>query len=169
MTDSRPSFDATFLAMAAELAKRGDCTRRQVAALVVLHGHIVGHGYNGAASGAPGCLSAGACPRGRHGKKHPLRADGYFDSCLCGHTWPCPDAVAPLSSYDTGPGRCIAVHAEINAILDADKRDRAGATIYVTCKPCDPCTNVIERVRIIRVVTPEGSYSTAAADMPVGW
>lgn len=128
--DPRPSFDETFMAMAVILARRGDCTRRQVAAIIVLENHIVGHGYNGVAPGAPGCLTAGACPRGK-----------------LSH-----DDLPKGAPYGSGPGRCIATHAEVNAIIDA-KRDLRGATCYVTTEPCHECANVLRRVGITRVVT----------------
>lgn len=73
--------------------------------------------------------------------------------------WPCPDAVPPLSSYDTGPGACIAVHSEANAIIRASWTDLPGSTIYmVPGKPCDGCARLIEAATIRRVVWPGGEY-----------
>jgi dCMP deaminase len=93
---------------------------------------IIATGYNGAAAGAPGCLTADACPRGRLSL----------------------DEVLPGSSYDTGPGACIAIHAEANALLYADGHRTRGATLYVTSEPCEGCQRLIDGAGIIRVVHP---------------
>lgn len=62
--------------------------------------------------------------------------------------------VTPGSSYDTGAGACIALHAEQNAILRAGLECR-GATLYITDKPCDGCARLIEGSGIARVVFPD--------------
>jgi dCMP deaminase len=144
----------------------GDCTRSQVGALIVVNKRIVGLGYNGTRPGAPGCLD-GACPRGRHYEdsghrpgrhacvgQEPCEAHGGFEDhchggpsschevCACGNAWPCPDSVAPGSSYDTGPGACIASHAEANAKADAQQRGAgrmAGGIAYISREPCEGC------------------------------
>ena len=75
--------------------------------------------------------------------------------CGCGNNWPCPDAVAPGSSYDTGPGACIASHAEANAVADAMQRNGgrlAGAVMYVSCEPCDGCVRHIRNTTDIEAV-----------------
>lgn len=131
MTGPRPDWDAYYLGIAAAVAARADCTRRRVGALIVSGDRIVSTGYNGAPAGRPGCLSAGACPRGRSSNLE----------------------VQPGSSYDTGPGACIALHAEQNAILRAGL-DARGATIYCTDAPCDGCARLIEGAGIARVVHP---------------
>lgn len=66
--------------------------------------------------------------------------------------WPCDSAADPGSSYDTGPGSCISVHAEANAIIYADHGRCLGATIYVTDQPCDGCYRLIDGAGISRVV-----------------
>jgi dCMP deaminase len=58
------------------------------------------------------------------------------------------------SSYDTGPGACIAVHAEANALLYAGVDGCKGSTLYVTCAPCDGCDRLICASGIARVVYP---------------
>lgn len=131
MNDPRPDMDTYYMGIAVAVLARADCTRRKVGAVVVLGDRIVSTGYNGAPSGQPGCLTNGACPRGQ------LSA---LD-------------VAPGSSYDTGPGSCIALHAEQNAILRAG-RDCRGATLYVTEEPCDGCSRLIAGAGFARVVTP---------------
>lgn len=153
MTDYRAPWRETYLAMAKVLAKmRADCTRRKVGAIIFeTHtGYQVSSGYNGAPKGMPGCLSDGACPRGQHyeqkgviafsshepgrvGEENPMGVCGG-----CGADWPCGDSVEPSSSYDTGKGTCIAIHAEANALLRAGPKAR-GMVMVVTEKPCDGC------------------------------
>jgi dCMP deaminase len=94
---------------------------------------VEGHGYNGAPAGEPGCLTMGACPRGQMSTSDIL----------------------PGSSYDTGAGACIALHAEQNAIIRAGKNCR-GATLYLTDAPCDGCSRLIKGSGIARVVWPNG-------------
>lgn len=125
----RPDWDTYFLAIAEAVAKRADCTRAKVGAVIVKGNRIVSTGYNGAPAGAPGCLTANACPRSQ-------------------------SDVPPGSSYDTGAGSCIALHAEQNAILYCRREDRLSATIYVTREPCDGCARLIAGSGIVRVVTP---------------
>jgi len=113
----RPDWDDYFLAIAKTVARRADCTRRKVGAVVVdVDRRIVGTGYNGGPSGGKSCL-AGECPRGTMSKTE----------------------VKPGSSYDTGAGACIALHAEQNAIAYSDYSKRKGGSIYITCEPCDGC------------------------------
>lgn len=132
---SRPDWDDYFLAIAHAVSIRADCTRRKVGAVIVKDRRIVGTGYNGAPAGAPGCASDGACPRGK------------LDY----------DEVAPLSSYDTGPGSCIAVHAEANALLYTDRSDLLSSTIYITCVPCEGCLRLIRAAGVTRIVFPGGA------------
>jgi dCMP deaminase len=50
-------------------------------------------------------------------------------------------------------GRCIrTIHAEMNAILHADRDKLEGATIYVTHEPCELCSKLIAQAGIKRVV-----------------
>lgn len=129
----RLGWDDYFLDIARAVAARADCTRRQVGAVIVDdHHRIVSTGYNGAPAGRPGCLTAGACPRGLMSL----------------------ESVSPGSSYDTGAGSCIAVHAEANALLYADGMRSRGATLYCTDEPCDGCQRLIDGAGITRVVWP---------------
>lgn len=127
---TRLSWDEWGLKLARTVALRADCTRRQVGAVIMDGGHrMVAEGYNGAPAGETGCI-AGGCPRSLSG-------------------------VEPGSSYDTGAGTCIALHAEQNALLRASWYDMVGATLYVTDDPCDGCWRMIKGTPIWRVVTPD--------------
>jgi dCMP deaminase len=131
-------------------AERTDCTRTKCAALITKDNRLIAAGYPGTKPGRPGCLM-GACPRGRHYQNgRPGKDPAVW--CKCGNPWPCP--AEPGSSYDTGPGACISVHAEMNAIMDADKADRRGAVMYVTREPCAGCRKHIEVSGIVLVLWP---------------
>lgn len=136
--DKRPSFDEWGLMLALTVALRADCTRRQVGAIVMTPDRSIrAEGYNGAPAGEPGCLTAGACPRGQ-------------------------SSVAPGSSYDTGAGACIALHAEQNALLRASWADMQGATLFCTDAPCDGCMRMIKGTPIQRVITPTFTWNRSS-------
>ena len=60
-------------------------------------------------------------------------------------------------------GKCIkAVHAEINALIQASAEEMKGATIYITCSPCSNCQLAIMNSGITRVVYDE--YHQAKID-----
>ena len=139
-----PGWDEYFLGIATAVGVRAKCTRRKVGALLVHDRRIIATGYNGAAPGRPGCLE-GACPRGLL---------GYGE-------------VPAFSDYDVpgSPGFCIAIHAEVNALLFA-VRDTAGAMAYITDEPCPGCRKALAAAGIVRAVWPGGEYS---ADQLVDW
>lgn len=130
----RPSWDEWALGLAERVAARADCTRRRVGAVILDVEHrVVSTGFNGAPSGQPGCLTDGACPRGRLGHTEQPGLAGYEQTA------------------------CIALHAELNAVIYAGREQLKGATIYVTCEPCYLCQLVIAAAKIDRiVVAPDG-------------
>jgi dCMP deaminase len=130
----RPGWDAYFLAGASWVATRADCTRSAVGAILVNAAHEVrGTGYNGAPAGVPGCLSAGACPRG-------LLAYSELPA---------------NSDY----ANCTADHAERNAIRHTRPEERLGATLYTTRAPCPACWTLIRASGIARVVCPSARWT----------
>ena len=102
--DPRPSWDEYFMEIANVVAKRSNCSRRHVAAVIVKDRHILSSGYNGTPHGTKNCFEGG-CPR-CSGK---VASGTHLDECLC-------------------------VHAEQNAICQAAFHGAAvkGSTIYVT-------------------------------------
>lgn len=151
----RISNDEQGVLAAMALCLRADCTRRRVACVVTdEHGRVIGAGRNGAPPGRPGCLSAGACPRGR------------LDYTQVG----------PGTTYSTGTaGACIANHAEANGIAFSDPVARRGGTIYITDPPCDDCSRYLAGSGLARAVWPEmaadGGWvikSIVIAEAPVG-
>jgi len=116
------------------------CTRRQYAAFVIdPSGRVVGFGYNGSPPKQGHCVD-GECPRAHSAVEHGSR-------------------------YDEGPGRCIAVHAEANALLFSDATARQGATLYVNGPPCPDCAKLIAASGVSRVVhTPDDGYPASTLE-----
>ena len=121
-------WDHYFLNIARETARRSNCVRRQHGAVIVRKLRILSTGYNGAPSGHPHCED-GACPRANS------------------------DAVSGWD-YD----RCIAIHAEANAILYSAPAEREGASIYITGVPCFTCAKLIANSGITEVVATGAPY-----------
>ncbi len=124
----RPSWDAYFMQIAHLVATRATCPRRSVGALIVKDRHILATGYNGAPSGLTHCPEDGGI-------------NDWPKGCL-------------------RAGHCIrSLHAEQNALLQAAKFGIScdGATMYVTCQPCNACAKMVINGGINRVIY-EGDY-----------
>ncbi len=124
----RPSWDEYFMQIAHYVATRATCPRRSVGAVVVRDKRILATGYNGAPRGLSHCPEGG--PE---------------------HDWPIGCMKA---------GHCIrSLHAEQNALLQAAMIGIPceGATIYVTCQPCNTCAKMLINAGIRRVIY-EGDY-----------
>ena len=104
------------LGIASAVAARAKCTRRRVGAVLTIDHRIIATGYNGAAPGEDDCLM-GACPRGRL---------SYDD-------------VPGLGDYDRPgtAGFCIAIHAEVNALLFATRDTKGAITRFADLFPQD--------------------------------
>jgi dCMP deaminase len=130
---SRPDWSTYFLNLAAAVAQRADCRRRQVGCVIVDdHNRVVSTGYNGAEPGGPSCL-AGECPRG-----------------LLSY-----EQVSEFTDYENGPGRCHATHGEANAVLHA-RTSCYMTTVYITDEPCSACWKLLKSAGVKRVVWPTG-------------
>lgn len=60
-------------------------------------------------------------------------------------------------------GYCIALHAEVNALLIAGRAAR-GATIYITDEPCPNCRKAIMGAGVVRAVWPGFELDTTSPD-----
>lgn len=127
----KPTWDEYYLGIAEAASKRSSCERSKVGACVVKNNRVVALGYNDAPAGKPGCET---CPR---------RTSG----------------VAPGSVYDSGAGRCHALHAEENCVIYCAREDLIRASIYVTRSPCDGCLKLITGAGVSEVVWPGGRIS----------
>lgn len=119
----RPDWDAYFMAIADFAAKRTNCMKRGVGAVLVQDTHIISTGYNGTARGLVNCLQGG-CARCNSSS---IKCGQQLDSCLC-------------------------LHAEENALLEAGRSRSFGATLYSTTSPCLSCAKKICQMGVKRVV-----------------
>lgn len=106
------------------VARRGNCSRRKVAALIVSDRRIISTGYNGTPRGITNCCDGG-CPR-------------------CSSDTPSGGNL----------GECICAHAEENAIVQAAYHGIAvrNSTLYCNLSPCLMCTKMIINAGIREVV-----------------
>jgi dCMP deaminase len=128
----RPDKTMYFLNIALSVAARSTCLRRKFGAVIVKDNTIVGTGYNGTARGVTNCIDVGCI-------KDLMRA---------------PHGQA----YDY----CPAVHAEENAIINSNRSDRIGSTLYIAginsegkytiALPCQRCQRKIINSQIKEVV-----------------
>ena len=125
--DPRPDWDTYFMDISHVVKTRSNCTRRNVAAVIVKDRRIISTGYNGAPRGVRNC-NEGGCPR-----------------------------CASDAPSGTALGDCICSHAEENAITQAAYHgiSTKGATIYVTLSPCLMCSKMIINAGIREVVYDE--------------
>ena len=132
----RPAKTKYYLDIAAAVAARSTCLRRQYGAIIVKNDMVLSTGYNGSSRGRLNCCDLGECWREAHHIPHG-------------------------EQYE----KCQAVHAEANAIISASRLDMIGATLYLTGfengeriqnpRPCEMCQRLIENAGIIKVVTKE--------------
>lgn len=130
----RISKDEYYLNIAKAVAQRSTCLRRQYGAVIVKNDQIISTGYNGSARGESNCCDVGKCWREAHNIPHG-------------------------EQYE----KCVAVHAEDNAISQAG-RETIGATLYlagfegdneIVAEPCMMCARKIKNAQIERLVTKE--------------
>ena len=125
--------DIKFLRLAREVSSWAKCSSRKIGAVLVRDNHIISTGYNGAPVGSSMCQDPN-------------------ELCL-----------RKAKGYKSGEGlvECPAVHAEVNAIIQAayEGHPTKGCTIYCyCCHPCKDCTAAIINAGISRIVCLEGYY-----------
>lgn len=129
----RPNKTMYFLNIALSVAARSTCLRRKFGSVIVKGSTIVGTGYNGTAKGVVNCYEVGCI-------KDEMQ-------------------LPQNRSYDY----CPAVHAEENAIINSNRADRIGATLYIASTdtygkhtkaiPCQRCKRKIINSEIEEVIT----------------
>lgn len=132
MSYDRPNKNQYYLNIAKAVAKRSTCLRRQYGAIIVKNDEIIATGYNGAARGEPNCCDQGICWREANGIPHGQQYE-----------------------------KCVAVHAEQNAIISAARRDMMGSTMYlygeengiaIKAQPCEICSRMIKNSGIEMII-----------------
>ena len=138
----RISKDDYYLGIARAVAMRSTCLRRQYGAVLVKHDEIIATGYNGASRGVQDCFQRGSCWREANNVPHG-------------------------EQYE----KCLAVHAEQNAIISASRAEMIGSTLYlvgydvlgfdkrieiIDPKPCLICSRMILNAGIAKIINNKG-------------
>ena len=100
--DARTNKDNYYLDIADAVSKRATCLRRRYGAILVREDEILATGYNGAPRSRRNCTEIGNCTREE----------------LC---------IPPGERYEL----CRSVHAEMNCIISAARRDMIGSVLYL--------------------------------------
>ena len=130
----RPTKDEYYLSIAEAVLARSTCLRRKYGAVIVKDDEIISTGYNGAPRGMQNCCDVGYCYRE---EKHITHGERYE--------------------------ACCSVHAEMNAIISASRRDMIGSTLYLVgfeadgspvenITPCSICRRLIYNAGIAAIV-----------------
>jgi dCMP deaminase len=133
-----------YLDIAETVLERSTCLRRRYGAIIVKNDEIVSTGYNGAPRGRKNCMDLGYCTR----EAMNIPSGERYELCR-------------------------SVHAEMNAIISAARRDTLGATLYLAGREsasgqllrhatsCSMCRRLVINAGIDRVVirTGERDYS----------
>lgn len=123
----RQSKHEYYLSIAAQVARRSTCNRRQYGAVIVRDDRIIATGYNGSARGQANCCDTGTCAR--EGLPHNR-----------GYTSACP-----------------AVHAECNALMSAGREAQGAVLYLAGWdhgeripdpEPCEMCMRLITNAGI---------------------
>lgn len=132
----RPSKVKYYLDIAAAVAARSTCIRRQYGAVIVKNDTIVSTGYNGTARGLVNCCDLNECYREANNIPHGQQYE-----------------------------KCKAVHAEANAIINASREEMCGAILFLAGfengermknpTPCEMCSRMITNSGIRRVISCE--------------
>lgn len=134
---SQQEWDIHFMKEAKLWMERSKCLSRQIGAVLVQGKHIIASGYNGPPKGIPHC-------------DHRNNQGSYTDFVEN----KCPRQRMGFKSGE-GMEHCVAVHAEINPIMQAAKMGipTDGGTLYCYCgTPCINCSKEIINAGIKRVV-----------------
>ena len=137
---NRLSWTDYFFNIAAVVSTRSTCIRRHYGAVIVKDNRIIATGYNGAACGEQHCIDKG-CWREEHNIPHGTQYE-----------------------------KCVSIHAEANAIMQAGIQNCYGGTLYLVGfdmvekkslknpEPCEMCARLIKNAKL-QVVTSYVDYA----------
>lgn len=123
------SWDETWMGVAEAMAHRSRCSRQHIGAVIVdPRQRVVATGYNGS----------------------PANFRTPYSHLEC-KNW-CSRAKDDGIPHVEGYVNCYSVHAEANALLFCDRRDREGGCIYTTGVICWDCAKLVANSGLKRVV-----------------
>ena len=141
-----------YLDIAETVLERSTCLRRCYGAIIVKNDEIVSTGYNGAPRGRKNCLDLGYCTR----EAMNIPSGERYELCR-------------------------SVHAEMNAIISAARRDTLGATLYMVCvapetgalipgsTSCSMCRRLIINAGIQKIVIRDTREDYRVVDVEREW
>ena len=137
-----------YLDIAQTVLERSTCLRRCYGAIIVKNDEIVSTGYNGAPRGRKNCIDLGYCTR----EAMNIPSGERYELCR-------------------------SVHAEMNAIISAARRDTLGSTLYLAGREsatgellrqatsCSMCRRHIINAGIERVIIRTGEVDYQTVDV----
>lgn len=152
-----------FLAMCESGSRMSKCPRRQFGSLLVdVDGRVKGYGRNGTPSGSPNLCGGNYCLRDGEPCRFCAGTGHEFDNenphAPCHH---CNGAKIWSPAIESGTNPQIGcIHAEVNLIINSERRDLKNGTIYVNGEPCELCAKYICQSGITRLVHKLNGYST---------
>lgn len=129
-----------YLNIAKAVSQRSTCIRRQYGAVIVKNDEIIATGYNGSARGEVNCCDVGTCWREENNIPHGQQYE-----------------------------KCVAVHAEQNALISAPRDKLIGSTIYIygeengetiRARPCEICNRMLINAGVTKMVFSEPESKT---------
>ena len=158
-----PQPDESYMSIAYAASLLSKCIKRQVGAVILDEvGSVLSVGYNENPKGKPPCIDLyKMCYRDIY--KQKLFRDLRNQQCpSCGSElgeleppYRCPHCNLDLDRFyvrDKALARCTALHAEEKAIINANRRNLEGSTLYVTTFPCFMCAHKIMDIGISNII-----------------
>lgn len=133
----RPTKEETYMDVVDAWSRRSTCDRGRVAAIFVKEDRVIAQGYAGSIPGFPHCDDEGHEFESRYNTKE-------------------------MGPFDKPSVHCVrTIHAEVNAILQAALEGKCirGAELYCTLVPCWPCTKLLLRLELTKVVAKHPYHS----------
>lgn len=129
-----------YLEIAKVVSKRSTCVRRQYGCVIVKNDEIISTGYNGSPRGQANCCDTKTC-------------------------WREANQIPHGEQYE----KCVAVHAEQNAIISAARAELIGSTVYLVgfdtvtgeeleATPCMICSRMLANAGVEKIINEKGTW-----------